>query len=182
MLALLYFSRQRMGVQWWRNLKMNGETVQWDITCWEVQDWELEEFLELLGILYAIRNVGKGEDYWRRTLAANGSLRVKDYYLILAGEANYTFPRRAIWSTRAPTKVSLFFLLLAVRLGLRFSLWMILYDVGWLCESLLHAPERCRVSGAFVYSLSGRQGSLVQGFESGIVPTGMHSICVKSVP
>lgn len=44
-------------------LKLEGDSVRWDVTLRpEVVDWELDELLDLIGKLYAIKDMGKGED------------------------------------------------------------------------------------------------------------------------
>lgn len=86
--------------------------VMWDIILRrEVQVWEIDEVLVLIGRLYDGWDRGRIDSLrWRPSSV--GSFLMKSFfffiYQILGGSVVWTFPWKAIQVTRAPTKVSFF--------------------------------------------------------------------------
>ena len=50
-----------------------------------VQDWELSDLVELLGLLYKIKGLGVGEDELRWTGTGNGVFPVSLFIIFLVG-------------------------------------------------------------------------------------------------
>lgn len=86
-----------------------------DSTVWNVhlrrnvQDWEQDQLLELLGFLYALRieEVEQDSLVWDCP-RAKGKFSVSSFYGALAHEEAVVFPWRCVWVVGTPSKVAFF--------------------------------------------------------------------------
>ena len=74
----------------------------------QLKDEEMGVFLALLVELYGLKGVGTEEDEMRWLDSSSGKFSVKSFYQIIKGGREAVVPRKLIWFSGIPTKVSFF--------------------------------------------------------------------------
>ncbi|GMP31028.1 hypothetical protein CsSME_00005413 [Camellia sinensis var. sinensis] len=83
-----------------------GQSYTWNLHLHRnVQDWELDQLVGLLGFLYELQFGGDGEDTlsWEGT-RAKGIFLVSSFYGMLEGGGVGVFPWKNIWAVGSPSK------------------------------------------------------------------------------
>ncbi|CAL5434168.1 unnamed protein product [Camellia sinensis] len=87
-----------------------GQSYTWNLHLRRnVQDWELDQLVGLLGFLYELQFGGDGEDTlsWEGP-RAKGIFLVSSFYGMLEGGGVGVFPWKNIWAVGSPSKVAFF--------------------------------------------------------------------------
>ncbi|GMP86824.1 hypothetical protein CsSME_00039460 [Camellia sinensis var. sinensis] len=75
----------------------------------DVQDWELDQLVDLLGFLFSVKDGRDREDslVWDCS-RSKGVFSVFSFYGMLEGRSGVVFPWKSIWATGSPSKVAFF--------------------------------------------------------------------------
>lgn len=89
--------------------KLQGGKVHLDLRFrWNLQDWEVIEFQNLVKLLQYQRITQVGHDAWRWGIVHNGVFTVKSYYEKLLIREELVFVYLLVWIPRIPRKVCCF--------------------------------------------------------------------------
>ncbi|XP_059629880.1 uncharacterized protein LOC132272811 [Cornus florida] len=86
----------------------NGRLV-WDVRFRRsFQDWEIEEAIRFLELLYRQRIVEEDSDYWSWVANSQGCFEVRSFFRCLSLVPGVRFPWKFVWRSKAPLKVAFF--------------------------------------------------------------------------
>jgi hypothetical protein len=95
-------------------LSWHNEDMVWSVTLQRpLQDWELDDYTDLIDLLYKQKVKRMEEDQLRWNCTKSGLFEVESYHRMLNSNSITNFPRKTIWQSRVPHKVAFFTWLVA---------------------------------------------------------------------
>ncbi len=137
-------------------LLLHHDSVEWNVTfIRDFNDWEVEEVISFMSLIYSNTPKGVGEDVGWWGLKSNGRFDIQPLYNGLRGSPRSAFPWRCIWRSKAPQRVCFFVWTAAwnkiltcdnlMRQGYALANWCCMCDChGESVDHLLH----CSMAGA----------------------------------